>query len=101
MIDYKKFKELYEIIVGEPEFKLFFNNTKNTYWIIKYSDYVTFQKNDYEKKYKNLDELYTANLIDNINLKRDWEKINDIVINNLFSVVNDKNEIEYTYKVKL
>ncbi|MBR3199413.1 MAG: hypothetical protein IKG27_05310 [Bacilli bacterium] len=107
MINYEKFKELYEAIPGEPEFELYFNNTEDTYWIIKYADFVTFQKSGYdtsnlsEIEYKNLDELYNANLIDNINLKNDWKNISDIVIGGSFSVVDDKDDIEYAYKVKL
>lgn len=102
MIDYEKFEELYAAISGEPEFEFHFSNTKDTYWLIKYADYVTFQKSySNEKKYKNLDELYNATLDDNINLKRDWENITDIVIESLYSVVNDKDDIEFAYKVKL
>ena len=107
MISYEKFKELYEAIPGEPEFKLYFNNTEDTYWIIKYADYVTFQKSDYDAKelseieYANLDDLYNANLIDNINLKNDWDNISDIVIDGSFSVVSDKYDIEYAYNVQL
>ena len=107
MISYEKFKELYAVIPGEPEFELYFNNTDDTYWIIKYANYVTFQKSSYnseeqgEIEYNNLDELYNSTLVDNICLKNDWEKISDIIIGGSMSVVDDKDDIEYAYKIKL
>ena len=98
MINFETFKNLYDTIPGEPEFELYFNDRKDTYWIIKYSDYVTYQKsslNSDEIKYDNLDELY------NVNLKDSWQNITDIVIDTTFSIKDDKEDIENTYNVKL
>lgn len=98
MINFETFKKLYDTIPGEPEFELYFNDKKDTYWIIKYSDYVTYQKsslNASEIKYDNLDELYNANLKDS------WQNITDIVIDTTFSIKDDKEDIEDTYNVKL
>lgn len=98
MINFETFKKMYDSIPGEPEFELYFNDRKDTYWIIKYSDYVTYQKsgfNSNEIKYDNLDELY------NVNLKDSWQNITDIVIDTTFSIKDDKEDIEDTYNVKL
>ena len=106
MISYEKFKELYDAIPGEPEFEFYFNNTDDTYWIIKYANYVTFQKSSYDSEnmkefeYKDLDELYNSVLVDKICLKNDWDKISDIIIGGSISVVDDKDDIEYAYKIK-
>lgn len=51
-------------------------------------------------KFKNLNELYNAQ-IDKICLKRDWNQISDILIDLAFSVIDDKEEINSIYEVKL
>ena len=75
--------------------------------IIKYDEYVTWQRcgdemeRSGEIRYSSLDELYEANLIDGFCLKRDWSKIEDIVVNNNYSLVR---ELEYAiefYQIKL
>ena len=53
------------------------------YMIIKYSNGPSFQRQGIEDGsgeiyYNSLDELYEADLIDGINLKRDWYKIREI-----------------------
>ena len=94
MISYDKFKELFNAIPGEPEFKLYFKNTDDTYWIIKYENYVTFQKSS-------LDELYNSTLIDDICLKNDWNKISDIVIDDSMSIIDNKDDIEDAYNINI
>ncbi len=106
MIDYKTFQILFNKISGEPEFEIYFKNTDDTYMIIKYKEYVTFQKcfdeqDRGEVKYKSLDELYNSILIDKISLKNNWNNISDIVIDSTFSVTNDKEEIKRVYDIDL
>ena len=107
MIRYDKFKELFDAIPGEPEFKLYFNNTDDTYWIIKYENYVTFQKSSLdleeqkENKYSGLDELYNSTLVDDICLKNDWNKISDIVIDDSMSIIDNKDDIEDAYNINI
>jgi len=42
MICFEKFKKLYNSISGEVEFEVCFNNTTDTYMIIKYLNEVSF-----------------------------------------------------------
>ena len=53
------------------------------YMIIIYDDHCSFQRRGYkdgsgEINFKTLDELYNAELFDNIILSRDWNKINEL-----------------------
>ena len=84
--DFEEFKRLYDAADGEPEFEIIFKDKKSDYMIIKYSDGPSFQRLGFEDAsgeiyYKNLDELYEADLIDGINLKRDWYQIKEIFPN--------------------
>lgn len=102
MINIETFNKIYEKIKGEPEFSIYINNSQ--YMIIKYRDYVTFQRcgiNDRsgEIKYNTLEELYNSTTIDKICLKKDWHKIKDIVIDEIYSVKNDLEEIKEIYKI--
>lgn len=54
--------------------------------IIKYDDYASFQRCGYcngseEFEYENIDALYHADLIDGLNLERDWKTIDAIILN--------------------
>ena len=86
MVDYQTFKKIYDIAFGEPEFNIIFKQKDSEYMIIKYPDGPTFQRQGFENgsgefHYDTLDELYESNLIDGINLKRDWEEIETIYPN--------------------
>ena len=106
MINFERFKKIYDSIPGEHEFEVCFNNTKDTYMIIKYSTDVSFQK-CCDKEHRgeiiccSLDELYNSILHDNICLKKDWNNINDIIIDATWSIVDDKNEIKRIFNITL
>lgn len=108
MITYQKFKEVFDNIDSnsEPEIELYFNNRDNTYMIIKYSDFITFQRcgnneQSGEIKFSTLDELYNTKTIDDIVLKDEWDNISDIIFDAAFSVVEDKEDILKLYGVVL
>lgn len=106
MINYESFKKIYNSISGEVEFEVCFNNTTDTYMIIKYPNEVSFQKccdkeNRGEIIYDSLDELYNSILHDNIYLKRDWNDICDIIIDATWSVLDDKDEINRIFNIIL
>lgn len=67
----------------EAELRLKFEDKINDYMIIIYKDHCSFQRcgtdeeQSGEYNYNNLDELYNAQLIDDIILKRDWNKIKE------------------------
>ena len=98
MISYTKFKELFDSIDSnsEPEIELYFKNKHNTYMIIKYYDYISFQRcgNQEEQsgeiQYKSLDILYNSRTIDNIVLKDEWKNIQDILFDGI-SVAKEEN----------
>lgn len=108
MITYEKFKELFDSLDSNrhPEIELYFKNTDDVYMLVKHDDYVDFgkcgisTKKNTISKFKNLDELYNAK-IGKICLKRDWNQISDILIDLAFSVIDDKEEINSIYEVKL
>lgn len=83
-IDYVKnaIREFVEIGM-EPELTICFRGNKSEYMIIGYEDHVSFQRCGYydgsgEIDYKTLEELFEAEIIDDICLKRDWNKVVDI-----------------------
>ncbi len=108
MITYVKFKKIYDNIGSykELEIEFYFKNRKNSYMIIRYNDYITFQRCGTEEegsgeiKFKSLDVLYNSQTIDNIVLKDEWDNIEDILFNG-FSVIADKEEILNLYGVKI
>ena len=82
MMTFEEFEFLYEASGpgAEPEFYLYFGSYDDIeYMIIKFDSGPSFQRcepnGSGEIFYKSLRELYTADLIDGINLKRDWNKL--------------------------
>jgi len=82
MMTFEEFEFLYNASGpgAEPEFYLYFGTYDEIeYMIIKFDDGPSFQRcepnGSGEIFYKSLRELYTADLIDGINLKRDWNKL--------------------------
>lgn len=109
MISYIKFKEIFDNIDSyrEPEIEIYFKDKKNTYMIIKYNNYITFQRcgtkeeQSGELKFESLDVLYNSRTIDNIILKDAWDKIENILFDCTFSVVDDKEDILNLYGVEI
>lgn len=67
----------------EPEMSMTFRGKESEYMIIGYPGHVSFQRCGYsdgsgEFDYASLDELFDAELIDGICLKKDWYKLTDI-----------------------
>lgn len=106
MITFDKFKELFNCLDSDrqPEIGIYFNNGMDDYIIIKFKDYLTIGRFNCAKdkvyKFKNIDELYNAR-IENTCLKEDWNKIEDILIDLTFSVVDNKDELNKWYNVNL
>lgn len=84
----------------EPEILLELND--ESYIITKYNNKITFGRSNSSKifEFKNLEQLYISK-IDNICLREDWNKIEDILIDLTFSVLEDKEELEKIYEIKL
>lgn len=84
MFSYEVFKRIYDNTPGEPEFTIYFCNCHEEYMIIKYDDGPTFVRcssnaaTGSEQKFRSLDELYEADLVDGIYLRRDWNQIDYI-----------------------
>ena len=97
-IKFDFFGNIFNKITDEPEFTISFIDKASKYMIIKYDGYVTFQKcscdlEGGEIRYNNLLELYKSKTIDDICLKEDWEKIDDIMINDYLSFKDNLNYI--------
>lgn len=115
MISFDEFKTLFMKMTNSSEYEIYFEDTSETYAIIKYADSVSFQRCGYnielikkcgletdyvgseEQNYKSIDELVNAELIDGINLIKDWHKITDIVVNNTFSLKTDIDALTDVY----
>ena len=115
MISFYDFKTLFMKIPISSEYEIYFEHISDTYAIIKYADNVSFQRCGYsnemikehnldtdyigsdEFQFNSLDELAKAELIDEIVLLRDWEKISDIVVNNTYSLNTDIAELSDVY----
>lgn len=97
----EQFKELYNKLEGEPEFKIYFSNHSNVYMIIKYSAKVSFQRcgvsnGSGEFYFDSLNSLFAANTIDNICLEKDWGSIMDIIVDDWYHL-SDKNDLNKLY----
>ena len=109
MISYVRFKEIFDALDAdrEPEIELYFQSRKNTYMIIKYSDFITFQRcgtieeQSGEIRFNTLDELYNARTIDDIVLKNEWNDLYDILFDCTFSVVTDPDELCSQYGISI
>lgn len=91
MLSIEEFRKLYEGLEGEPEFEFIFENREHDYMVIKYDDHSSFQRCGYqdgsgEIDYADIDSLLNADLIDGINLGRDWESVGNIVVNSTFNL---------------
>lgn len=65
----------------EAELSLYFKDKPDEYMIIIYDDHCSFQRCGIKERrsgecnYKTLDELYSAQQVDDIILERDWNQI--------------------------
>ena len=87
MMEFEKFKEIFNNLDGEPEITIKYQDDSSNYMIIKYNNYVTYQKcgiDAIETKYNSIDELY-----ENI-LKNNWNKITNIIIDEGIDLINNK-----------
>lgn len=103
MIDYKKFKELFEILDSNraPEIEITFKNRKDNYVLIKFNNKITFGNSLKAFDYQDIDELYNSKTVDNIILKEDWNNIEDILIDMTFSIKEDKQKIKEIYGIEI
>lgn len=89
MISYEEFKKTFDQLGGESEITIVFNSNKK-FMLIKLPNYLTYQeieKHD-ETKYESLDQLY------DLVLKDEWDNICDIIIDGIYSVINDRKDLE-------
>lgn len=81
--DIKRIITTFIKIDAEPEMSMMFRDKESEYMIIGYPGHVSFQRCGYsdgsgEIDYASLDELFDAELVDGICLKRDWYKVTDV-----------------------
>lgn len=104
MISFEKFKVLFNRLNNSrhPEIEIIVSG--NSYILIKFENYITYGKNFASTneiyKFNDLDELYNAN-INEICLKDNWDKIEDILIDLTFSVIDNKEDLNKWYHVDL
>ena len=83
----------------EPEFSFGFIGDPRKYMIIMFADKVSFQRYGKPEEqtgeiwFHSLDELYNAETIDGICLKRDWDRIDHIIADSRYDLF-DKDERE-------
>ncbi len=91
MLSIEEFKKLYGTLGGEPEFEFAFEGRDCAYMVIRYDNHASFQRCGYkdgsgEINYADFDSILQSDLIDGINLKRDWRCVCDIVVNSTISL---------------
>ena len=103
MINYNKFKELFEKLDSnrKPEIEITFKNRKDNYVLIKFNNKVTFGNSEKAIDYKDLDEMYNSKTVDEIILKNEWNNIEDILIDMTFSIKEDKSKIKEVYGIEI
>lgn len=90
MISYNKFKDIFNKIEGEPEITIKYNNNEE-YMLIKLDNKITYQKIKEKTK-----DIYFES-IDNTNIKDRWNEIEDIIIDDIFSIKYDLDDIYDIY----
>lgn len=102
MINYNEFKRIFDASSKTPGFYINFKDVDTEYIIIKYEDSVQFSRcgnNDATVAYyPTLDELMAADQVDDINLRRDWCKIERIYpegYGGSLEIFCEYNNIEY------
>jgi len=104
MITFDKFKELFNLLdsSNHSEIEIIINN--DSYILIKFENYITYGKEfapiNEIYKFNDIDELYEANIND-ICFKDNWDKVEDILVDLTFSVINNKEELNKLYHVNL
>ena len=93
MISYDKFKDIFNKIEGEPEITIKYNNNEE-YMLIKLDNKITCKK--IKEKIK---DIYFES-IDNTNIKDRWNEIEDIIIDDIFSIKYDLDDIYDIYRRK-
>lgn len=99
-VSFETFQSVFRQIHSEPEFTFCFKNNPKEYMIIKYETHVTFQRcgvgdGSGEIPFSDLDTLYHTETIDGICLRRDWDTIECIILDdsiNLFTNLDDVYE---------
>lgn len=105
IISYEKFLEIFNLPLY-AEYEFYFSDTDETYMLIKYEDKISFQRCGYgnhgsgEFYYQNFEELYISNTVDDICLKDIWEKIKVIIVDTIFEIPEDIDDIIAMYKHK-
>lgn len=102
MISFETFFKCFDLL-SYCEIELIFDNTNETYMIVKYEDYVTFARCGEESEeipFKSFDELASTKTIDSLLLKEDWGRIKDIIIDGSFSYLEDKKSDRRNISIK-
>ena len=90
MISYDKFKDIFNKIEGEPEITIKYNNNEE-YMLVKLDNKITYKKIKEKTK-----DIYFES-IDNTNIKDRWNEIEDIIIDDIFSIKYDLDDIYDIY----
>ncbi len=82
MISFETFSKSFDLL-GCCEIELIFDNTNETYIIVKYDDYVTFVRCGEETEeipFKSFDELVSTKTIDDLLIIEDGKHVKDFII---------------------
>lgn len=93
MISFELFKNLFDKLELGTEIEIYLDNDEQ-YMMVKNDKTFTLGKNKggLISNYNNLEETP---------LKNEWNKIDDIIINFAFSIVDDKEKITEIYEIEL
>ncbi len=92
MVTLEEFKEIFDLVPGEPEFEVLFRGNPASYMVIRYGDRVTFARcgnpGTPEAPYPTLQDLCHAELVDGIVLSRDWDKVEQVEVDSTWALSN-------------
>ena len=93
MISFELFKNLFDKLELGTEIEIYLDNAEQ-YTMVKKDKTITFgkSKGGLISNYNNLEATP---------LKNEWNKIDDIIINFAFSIVDDKEKITEIYEIEL
>lgn len=114
-ITYEEFKKIFELMPYNSEYELYFKGTDRTYSLVKYKENVSVCRCGYseemikmgfsadyqgteEQYFNSFDELCMATVVDGLCIKKEWNSIETIVVNNAFCIPDDLNELKEVYK---
>lgn len=92
MITFNKFKEIFDSLDASRELEILLEFKNESYIIVKHNNKISFGRCNSDKIYEfnDLDHLWSSD-VDGFKLRDNWNRIEDILLDLTFSIIEDKN----------